>query len=41
VVVTRGVDDATSVPHGEPVLHWYDPGIAPPKAGPFDFVRGA
>src|SRR6266508_2471854 len=41
VVVTRGVDDATSVPHGEPVLHWYDPGIAPPKAGSFDFVRGA
>jgi hypothetical protein len=40
VVVMRGVDDATSVPHGEPVLHWYDPGNAPPKAGPFDFARG-
>jgi hypothetical protein len=41
VVVTRGVDDATSVPHGEPVLHWYDADIAPRKARPFDFVRGA
>jgi hypothetical protein len=40
VVVMRGVDDATSVPHGEPVLHWYDPANAPPRAGPFDFVRG-
>ena len=41
VVVTRGVDDATSVPHGEPVLHWYEPAIAPRKAAPFDFARGA
>jgi hypothetical protein len=41
VVVTRGVDDATSVPHGEPVLHWYEPTIAPRKAAPFDFTRGA
>jgi hypothetical protein len=41
VVVTRGIDDATSVPHGEPVLHWYEPAIAPRKAAPFDFVRGA
>jgi len=40
VVVTRGVDDATSVPHGEPVLHWYEPELAPRKAAPFDFVRG-
>jgi hypothetical protein len=40
VVVTRGLDDATSVPHGEPVLHWYDPTNAPPRAGPFDFARG-
>jgi hypothetical protein len=40
VVVMRGVDDATSVPHGEPVLHWYDPTNAPPKAAPFDFARG-
>ena len=41
VVVTRAVDDATSVPHGEPVLHWYDPSLAPPRARPFDFARGA
>jgi hypothetical protein len=41
VVVTRGVDDATSVPHGEPVLHWYESSIAPRKAAPFDFTRGA
>jgi hypothetical protein len=41
VVVTRAVDNATSVPHGEPVLHWYDGSIAPPRARPFDFARGA
>jgi hypothetical protein len=41
VVVTRGVDDATSVPHGSPVLHWYDGAIAPPRTHPFDFARGA
>ena len=41
VVVTRGVDDATSVPHGRPLLHWYEPSLAPPKARPFDFARGA
>ena len=41
VVVTRGVDDATSVPHGQPVLHWYDASLAPPKAWQFDFARGA
>jgi hypothetical protein len=41
VVVTRAVDDATSVPHGQPVLHWYEPSLAPPKARPFDFDRGA
>jgi hypothetical protein len=41
VVVTRGVDDATSVPHGQPVLHWYDASLAPPKARQFDFARGA
>jgi hypothetical protein len=40
VVVMRGIDDATSVPHGEPVLHWYDPTNAPPRAAPFDFARG-
>jgi hypothetical protein len=41
VVVTRAVDDATSVPHGEPVLHWFDPALGPPRARPFDFARGA
>ena len=41
VVVTRGVDDATSVPHGQPVLQWYDASLAPPKARRFDFVRGS
>jgi hypothetical protein len=41
VVVTRAVDDATSVPHGQPVLHWFDPGLGPKKARPFDFARGA
>jgi hypothetical protein len=41
VVVTRAVDDATSVPHGRPVLHWFDPDLGPPKARPFDFARGA
>jgi hypothetical protein len=41
VVVTRGVDDATSVPHGRPVLHWFDASLGPPKARQFDFARGA
>jgi hypothetical protein len=41
VVVTRGVDDATSVPHGQPVLHWFDGSLGPPRARPFDFARGA
>jgi hypothetical protein len=41
VVVTRAADDATSVPHGRPVLHFYDGSIAPPRARPFDFARGA
>jgi hypothetical protein len=41
VVVTRAVDDATSVPHGQPVLHWFDASLAPPKARQFDFARGA
>ena len=40
VVVTWGVDDATSVPHGQPVLHWYDGSLGPPRAVPFDFARG-
>jgi hypothetical protein len=41
VVVTRGVDDATSVPHGRPVLHWFDGSLGPPRARQFDFARGA
>jgi hypothetical protein len=41
VVVTRAVDDATSVPHGQPVLHWFEPSLAAPRARPFDFARGA
>jgi hypothetical protein len=41
VVVTRAVDDATSVPHGQPVLHWFDGSLAPPRARQFDFARGA
>jgi hypothetical protein len=41
VVVTRAVDDATSVPHGQPVLHWFDASLGPPRAVPFDFARGA
>jgi hypothetical protein len=41
VIVTRAVDDATSVPHGQPVLHWFDASLAPPKARRFDFARGA
>jgi hypothetical protein len=41
VVVTFGVDDATSVPHGQPVLHWFDGSLGPPRAVPFDFARGA
>jgi hypothetical protein len=41
VVVTVAVDDATSVPHGQPVLHWFDASLAPPRARQFDFARGA
>ena len=41
VVVTRAVDDATSVPHGQPVLHWFDGSLGPSRAVPFDFARGA
>jgi hypothetical protein len=40
-VVTRAVDDATSVPHGQPVLHWFDGSLGPRRAVPFDFARGA
>ena len=41
VVVTWGVDDATSVPHGQPLLHWFDGSLGPPRAVPFNFARGA
>jgi hypothetical protein len=41
VVVTRAADDATSAPHGQPVLHWFDPATAPRNARPFDFALGA
>jgi hypothetical protein len=40
VVVTRAVDDATSVPHGEPVLTWFDASLGPPRARPFNFAKG-
>jgi hypothetical protein len=41
VVVTRAVDDATSIPHGQPVLQWFDASLGPPRARPFDFASGA
>ena len=41
VVVTRAVDDATSIPHGQPVLQWFDASLGPPKVRKFDFARGA
>jgi hypothetical protein len=37
LVVTRDVDDATSLPHGAPLLHWFGRGVAPRGAIPFDF----
>jgi hypothetical protein len=37
VIVTRGADDAANIPHGEPLLRWYDRSRAPRRAGPFDF----
>ena len=40
VVVTQAVDDATSVPHGQPVLQWFDASLGPPRARRFDFARG-
>jgi len=36
VVVTRDVDDATSLPHGAPLLHWFGKSVAPRRAIPFD-----
>ena len=40
VVVTRAVDDATSIPHGQPVLQWFDASLGPPRARRFDFALG-
>ena len=40
VVVTRAVDDATSIPHGQPVLQWFDASLGPPRARRFDFAKG-
>jgi hypothetical protein len=40
VVVTRAVDDATSIPHGQPVVQWFDASLGPPRAIRFDFARG-
>jgi hypothetical protein len=37
VVVTRDVDDATSLPHGQPLLHWFGRAVAPRGAIPFQF----
>ena len=37
VLVTRDVDDATSLPHGAPVLHWFGRHQAPHGAIPFNF----
>jgi hypothetical protein len=39
VVVTRDVDDATSLPHGAPLLHWFGNAVAPRGAVPFRFDR--
>jgi len=38
VVVTRDVDNAVNVPHGAPVLHWFDASLGPRRAKPFDFA---
>ena len=40
VVVTTAVDDATSIPHGQPVLQWFDASLGTPRARPFDFAKG-
>jgi len=39
VVVTRDVDNAVNLPHGAPVLHWFDASLGPPRARPFDFAH--
>ena len=40
VMVTLAVDDATSIPHGQPVLQWFDASLGPPRARRFDFALG-
>jgi hypothetical protein len=40
VVVTTAVDNATSIPHGQPTLQWFDASRGPPRARPFDFAKG-
>jgi hypothetical protein len=37
-IVMRASDDASSDPHGTPLLHWFDASLAPRRAIPFDFV---
>ncbi len=39
VVVTRGVDDASNVPHGTPLLHWMDPRAIAAGAKRYDFTN--
>ena len=39
VVVTRDVDNAVNIPHGAPVLHWFDASLGPRRARPFDFAN--
>jgi len=39
-IVTRAPDDASSVPHGTPVLHWFDASLAPRHVNPFNFALG-
>jgi hypothetical protein len=36
VVVARDADDASSDPHGAPLLHWFDASLAPPRTIPYD-----
>ncbi|HEV8653618.1 MAG TPA: hypothetical protein VG276_30520 [Actinomycetes bacterium] len=38
-VVTRDVDNAVNIPHGAPVLHWFDASLGPRRARPFDFAH--
>lgn len=38
-IVMRASDDASSDPHGTPLLHWFDASLAPRRAIPFDFAR--